>query len=131
MKAVRPVYKADCGQAIQSTQVKVSVKPETASAFKAACVVNNVSMASALSDFMCQYARLTADNGGHSVGLSTKRQRRAVIKVIIRQLERVRDNEEIYRDNIPENLKNGSAFDTAEQCVAMLDEAIELLDSAY
>jgi len=37
------------------TQIKVSVNPDTATAFKEACAVNGVSMASILSEFMDEY----------------------------------------------------------------------------
>jgi hypothetical protein len=112
-------------------QVKVSVKPEVAAAFKTACMKNNVSMASILSDFMSQYAGRLTVKGGYSANLSTRRQRRSFTQSLIRQLERVRDNEECYRDNIPDNLQGGSAFDSADQCVSILEEALDLLASAY
>jgi hypothetical protein len=128
---MKTVCKPDGGQGGQSTQVKVSVKTEVAAAFKTACVANDVSMASVLSDFMRQYAKLTAGKGGYAADLSTRRQRRAFIHEIIRQLERVRDNEERYCDNIPANLQGGSAFEDAQQCVAIMDEALDLLTSAY
>jgi hypothetical protein len=125
------VCKPDGRQGGQSAQVKVSVKTEVAAAFKAACAVNDISMAFVLSDFMRQYANLTAGKKGYAADLSTRRQRRAFAHEIIRQLERVRDNEEHYCDNIPANLQGGSAFEDARQCVAIMDEAIDLLTSAY
>ena len=113
------------------TQVKVSVKPEVAAAFKSACEANDVSMATTLSDFMSQYSGIATQKGNYAPNLSTRRQRRAFVQAIRQQLERVRDNEEIYRDNIPENLQGGSAFETAEQCIAALEEVLDLLGSAY
>ena len=113
------------------TQVKVSVKPETAAAFKAACAASNVSVTATISQFMSQYCNAAIEKRGYSPDLSTKRQRRAVTRSIIHQLERVRDNEERYRDNIPDNLQGSTSFDTAEQCISALYEAIELLESAY
>jgi hypothetical protein len=115
----------------KQAQVKVSVNLEVAAAFKAACAANGVSMASALSGFMSQYAHTMTEKAGCSVNLSTRRQRRACIQTLISQLERVRDNEEHYRNNIPDNLQGGSAFEAAEQCIAYLDEALDLLASAY
>ena len=112
-------------------QVKVSVKPEVATAFKVACAVNDVSMTSALSAFMIQYANIADDKRGYSANLSTRRQRRTYLQGLIRQLERVRNNEELYRDNIPDNLQNGGAYEAAERCVSVLDEALDLLASAY
>ena len=113
------------------TQVKVSVKPEVASAFKAACKANDTSMAAVLSDYMTRYSKTSVPGSGYSPSLSTRRQRRAAIQAIVHQLGRIRDNEELYRDNIPTNLQGGNAFDTADQCISQLDEAIDLLASAY
>jgi hypothetical protein len=112
-------------------QVKVSVKPELATAFKSACESANVSMAGEISLFMSQYVGACANKGGYSPDLSTRGKRRAAVNNIVKLLERVRSNEERCRDNIPDNLQGGSAFDNAEQSVSMLDEAIELLESTY
>ena len=87
------------------TQIKVSVKPETAAAFKAACAASDASMSAVLSQFMQKYSGKAAPKGGYAPDLSTKRQRRAAVSNIIDQLEWVLDNEELYRDNIPENLQ--------------------------
>ena len=116
---------------VKTVQIKVSVKPEVAAAFKAACAANEVSMAATLSDFMSHYSGTVKQKGGYTPNLSTRRQRRAAVQAIIHQLERVRDNEELYRDYIPENLHSGSAFETAEQCLAVLEETLDLLASAY
>jgi hypothetical protein len=131
IKRATPVIRTGDVHDQKQAQVKVSVKPEVAAAFKAACVANGVSMASALSGFMSQYARAVTEKAAYSVNLSTRRQCRACIQTLIRQLERVRDNEERYRDNIPDNLQSGSAFEAAEQCIASLEEALNLLASAY
>ena len=114
-----------------ATQVKISVSPEVARAFKAACAANGVSMAAVLSDCMSRYSGAAARKRGYAPNLSTRRQRRAAAQEAASLLERIRDNEGRYRDNIPENLQGGSAYEAAEQCVAMLDEALDLLGSAY
>lgn len=62
---------------------------------------------------------------------TTKRQRRAATKTIISQLEQIKAAEEGSRDNIPENLQGSSAFEAAEECISMLEEALESLNSAY
>ena len=116
---------------VHYTQVKVSVKPETAIAFKEACAINNVSMASAISQFMVQYSSISTKKSNYSPELSTRRQRRAAMQKLINLLERIRDNEEQYRDNIPDNLQGGSAYDNADQCISLLEEALDLLGSAY
>jgi hypothetical protein len=119
------------GYASNHTQDKVSVKTDTALAFKKACEVRDISMASAISQFMEQFCGAIAQKPGYSPDLSTRRQRRAAVGSITHQLERVRDNEEQYLENIPDNLRSGAAFDNAEHCISMLEEALDLLTSAY
>jgi len=113
------------------TQIKVSVKPETASAFKNACKISNVSMASVLSEFMDKYSNASRVKGGYAPDLSEKKKRRAVVQTIIQQLERIIENEERYCENIPGNLRESVAFDRAEHTVSSLSEALELLTEAY
>jgi hypothetical protein len=62
---------------------------------------------------------------------TTKRQRRAAMKRIMEQLQLIRTAEEQSRDNIPDNFQNSSTYEKAEECINALDEAIELLESAY
>ena len=113
------------------TQVKVSVRPEIAAAFKSACETAGISMSSALSGFMEGYASNSAKKTPPQVLTATRRQRRIAMKSLLACLEQIRGSEESYRDNIPENLQGGSAYDAADECVSILSEAIELLESAY
>ena len=111
--------------------MKISVKPETATAFKSACEKANVSMASELSMFMSHYVGTIADKPKNLPDLSAKRHRRAAVCNIIKLLESIKINEERCRDNMPNNLRGGSAFENAEQSISLLDDAIELLESVY
>jgi len=115
----------------QYTQVKVTVAPELAAAFKAACTASGSSMVSVISSFMEAYSKANAPKKGHLSSLSTKRQRRAAVQRILDQLVLIRDNEEKYKDNIPDNLQGSEAFHLADCCVSQIDEAIEALESAY
>lgn len=58
---------------------------------------------------------------------STKRKRRAAVEYIIKQLELIKEYEEKYRDNIPENLQNSEAYEAAEEYIEYLEEALEVL----
>ena len=78
------------------TQVKVSVPSEIANAFKAACAASGTTMTCVISQFMDKYSGNAVVKGGYSPNLSTRRQRRAATNNIIRQLERVKINEEQY-----------------------------------
>lgn len=47
-----------------------------------------------------------------------------------KQIEMLRDEEEEYKDNIPENLQNSARYDDAEAAVDALDSVIDSLDEA-
>jgi methylase of polypeptide subunit release factors len=114
------------------TQVKVAVDPELASSFKAACMISNVSMASKLSEFMAEYSGIVRQNKNKtSPDYSTRRKRRAAIKHILLELEQIKAEEERFIDNAPANLQSAPAYETADECVSALDEAIEQLGSIY
>jgi hypothetical protein len=53
------------------------------------------------------------------------------MKRLVRLLERVKDAEACYRDNIPENLRGSSVYDSADESVSVMEEALEILASAY
>ena len=110
------------------TQVKVSVDSEIAEAFKASCLASGISMANVLSRYMTKHSGISLKNKP-SAGFSSKRQRRAEIVKIIKNLENIKDCEENYKDRIPENLHSSEAFESAEQWVSVLDEVIEILES--
>jgi len=112
------------------TQVKVSVKPDIASAFKEACTATNVSMASELSKFMAEYSNFAASSKA-SFDLSTRQKRRTALKALVLQLEQLMAAEQRCRDNIPSNLQGSVVYDTADQYVSSLEEAIELLNGIY
>jgi hypothetical protein len=112
------------------TQIRVAVDPDVASAFKRACMASKVSLAGKLTQFMAEYSKTTIKRKTKP-DYSTKRQRRAAMHSLIKEIEHIRDAEEQYRDNIPENLQGSVVFDTADECVSLLEEAIELLSSIY
>jgi len=117
------------------TQVKISVDPDVAAAFKAACTSINVSMAGILSQFMSDYSGLVrsggfGDNADH-FDFSTRRKRRMVIKHVIQLLHSVMEGELFSMDRIPNNLKGTSAYESAEEIVSQLGEAIETLGQLY
>jgi len=115
-------------------QIKVSVNPEIATAFKTSCIDNGVSMASILSQFMSEYSNLSQTILTKKIVhdfTSTRGKRRQSIKTLIQKLELIRDAEEQYLDNIPENLKSSMRFDAADESVSILNEVIELLETAY
>ena len=110
-------------------QVKVTVCRDVADVFKDACAAADVSMASALSQFMTDYAGSAPAKPGPAAGYTTRRRRRAAIKKMIRQLVQIRNCEERYLDRIPENLQGSSISDAAEEFLSCIDEAIDALES--
>jgi hypothetical protein len=112
------------------TQVKISVNPELASSFKRACASANVSMASVLSQFMSGYCR-SGTKQKPLAAYGTRRQRRAAVGRMLRQLEMIKDAEEQYMGNIPENLQGSANYENAEQSVSLIEEGIDILASVY
>ena len=111
-------------------QVKISVSPGLAEAFKAACVAANEPMASVLAKHMAEYSQARTC-AGPAPGLATRRQRRAALKRLIVQLESIKAAEGRYRDNIPDSLLGSAVYDRAEETISAMEEAAELLASAY
>ena len=104
-------------------QVKVSVAPQIAAAFKGACAAANVSMAAELTRFMANYSNSMANNRD-APGYTTRRKRRTVIKRIIMQLEQLKAAEEYFLDNAPENLQGAPIYETADEYISIFDDVI-------
>lgn len=49
---------------------------------------------------------------------------------IYSELEALADEERDYRDNMPENLQNSERYETADNAVSSLEDALDNLDSA-
>lgn len=109
-------------------QVKISVAPAIADAFKKACAASKTSMAAELSRFMAEYSNTVVERKS-SPAYTTRRKRRAAIQAMTKQLELIRDCEEEYRDRIPDNLHGSVVYDRADELVSLLDEVIDLIDT--
>ena len=109
------------------SQVKVSVDPQIATAFKAACAASNVSMAAELTRFMVDYSKGTVKRKV-APDYTTRRKRRAVIKRILVELEQLRVAEERLIDNAPDNLQDAPIYETADEYIAIFDDVIGLLE---
>jgi len=114
------------------TQVKIHVAPETASAFKLKCQAAGVSMASVISQYMAEYSETAVKRPqAQTEDASTRKKRRQILSRATRLLEFARDGEEGLKDNMPENLQGSVNYETAEEIVSKLDEAIDLLNDIY
>jgi len=123
-------------------QLKISVNPDTATLFKAACAANNVSMAGVLSKFMDEYSHTDSKGERQSKTgprakdrplnlFETRRKRHDAVNNIKLQMEQLMIAEERYRDAIPENLQGSKWYDAADHSIELIQEIIELLSEAY
>jgi len=117
-----------------SKQVKVSIDPKVAIAFKAACVASDTSMAAELSAFMSDRARVlneSAEKRLKTDSLETRGKRRRQVSLIIARLVSIKEFEEAYQQRIPENLQESQAYENSSHSIDVLEEAINLLEDAY
>jgi hypothetical protein len=114
-------------------QIKVSVDKSLAASFKAGCAARGETVAGVLAAFM--RSRVGVSAGGPCLPAdsapSTRGKRRGRAGAILAELERIFDDEEVYLDNIPENMRGGQRADAAAHSLAMLADAIEALRDAY
>lgn len=112
-------------------QVKVCVPPETAAIFKTRCKADGVSMASEIARFMRGQNSESYSKKKQELRVVTRPQRRKTLALLIRNIDAIMDAEINYRDNIPESLRNSCRYEAAEQTVAALEEALNILITAY
>ena len=113
-------------------QINIAVRPELADAFKAACEQVQTPMREALISLMSQYcAAPPVIIEKKDKGYISRGNRRKATTAIIEQLKMIRQAEESYMKNIPTNLRDSSRYESAEQTVDVLDEAIAMLDNAF
>jgi len=114
-------------------QVKVYVSPELANEFKAACAAKGESMAAVLSRAMAEYCNRKPEKKTKAAkpDYSSREKRRAAMRRMLEQIEAIRDAEDAYKENIPENLQGARFYDNADQAVTALDEGIEALSMAF
>ena len=109
------------------TQVNVALPPQVAAAFKEKCLDAGVSMRSEIIRLVGESAPIKPP----PEQLDEKRKRRKAVKSIILRLEAIMEAERQYAERIPENLKNGEAYEVAEETVSALENAIGYLNEAY
>jgi hypothetical protein len=113
------------------TQVKVSVPPDIAAAFKATCAMYGNSQAGVLSKFMAEYSQACFKKAESSDKLDTRKRRRAAIKDIAARLEEVLAAEERYRDNVPENLEGSKWHQASEDSISAIEDIIDDMSDIY
>ena len=114
-------------------QVKVAVKPGTASAFKHACETAGVSMASVLSQYMAEYSAYGMKHKPASAAedASTKMKRRQLINRATHLVWLARNGEERAKDNTPGNLQCTSRYASSGESIAKMEGIIDQLCGVY
>jgi hypothetical protein len=113
------------------TQVKVSVTPDIAAAFKAACAKRGKSQASVLSKFMADYSKAGLKKSESVDKLDTRKRRRVAINVIAARLDDVLAEEERYRNSVPENLEGSKWHEASEESISVMQNIIDLIPDIY
>ena len=116
------------------TQIKISVAPELAAAFKANCSSKGVSMASEISRFMSSEISGCGKRTSYvppTPQYDTRQKRRRAVRKTILTLEDIKTAEQNYLENIPANLQGSSLYETAEETVDVLTDVLDRLSEAY
>jgi hypothetical protein len=118
--------------ALKDRQFKVSIERDLAETFKTSCAARGVSMASEISRFMREVSGVPLPSAVVIPdSISTRRNRRNAVAKIAACLRTIADAEDNYKENIPDNLKGGTAYDAAAATVDALEEATSLLEEAF
>jgi hypothetical protein len=118
--------------ATKNRQLKVSIERDLAEMFKTSCEARGVSMASEISRFIREVSDMSLPSPTViPYNTTTRRHRRGAAARVTASLRAIADAEENYKENIPENLKGGAAYDTAASAVDALEEAISLIEEAF
>lgn len=113
-------------------QLNIAVRPELAVAFRSACEQAQTPMREALITFMSKYCETPpVHKEQKGVNYAVRSNRRKATAAIVGELEKIRDAEEKYMQNMPINLQNSSRYEAAEQTVEALDESIGILGEAF
>ena len=107
-------------------QVKVSIAPDIAADFKAACAASNVSMSAEISRFMADYTNGSVKCKA-APNYSTRRHRRTAVKAMVKELGQIMSCEERVRDRTPDNLQASSAYEATEEAISTLEAGIDAL----
>jgi len=114
------------------TQVKVSVKPAVAAAFKAACSERDQSMASVISEYMTKYAvSPKMKRSAKKTSANTLQGRREMMRSVIDELTEILGGESDYIENMPENLRCSEKYEDAVSRYEALETTLELAAEIY
>lgn len=112
-------------------QLNINVSPELYKTFQMACEQNRSSMRKTITDFMTKYAVAPVAVKKPTKEHNSRSHRRKAVKIIADQLTKILEDEESYKSNIPDNLRNSSRYTAAEQAAEAMEAAIGLLNEAF
>ena len=112
---------------LKTRQVKVHVPLEVFIALKNMSAAHSISMSALITKLIVDATGINRPKMVMEPDYSTRRRRNAAITSIIKEIQRIKEYEERYRDNIPENLQNSVVYEAAEQHIEWLDEVLEVL----
>lgn len=113
------------------SQVKISIKPETAAAFKSACIAADDTMAGVLSRYMLTYAGQTHDAPGPVLNVKTLKDRRKTAVMVCDIVTALLNAEEKFINNAPESLISSTRYEMAEERVSILQDVLDAIEEAY
>lgn len=111
----------------ETRQLKVHVPLEVFIALKNMSVAHSISMSALITKLIVEATGINRPKIVMEPDYSTRRRRNAAVTSIIKEIKRIKEYEERYRDNIPENLQNSVVYEAAEQHIEWLDEVLEVL----
>lgn len=106
-------------------QIKFTLESDIVDAFKKRCTSDGVSMASVIRQFMSE----CSPEKPVETKINTRQHRKKAVHEVIGLLDRIVQEEETYRDRIPEAFQ--TRYETADQTCDQLTEAISSLEDAY
>ena len=105
--------------------MKFTVEADIASAFKAKCASEGVSMAATI----CRWMKTGQPFKAVKIKMDTRRHRRNAVAEIVGLLNALLDEESKYRDNIPEQFEQ--RVEAADYACDQLADAIASLEEAF
>jgi hypothetical protein len=130
-----PQSSKDRWNAAHYKQMKFSTPPQVATQFKLTCESQNLSMASVIVNFMCDYTGLSSishkDSQKMKLHTGTRKLRRKEMLFIIDTVTSIYNAEAGTLDKIPENFRETDAYVNTEEIVEALETALESLKNVY
>lgn len=128
-----PLKPNDRWNANHYKQLKFSLHPEIADAFKSACAERGLSMASVISQFMCDYSDIHHTNAIklEPDKLASRRLREKAMYAVITTITAIYNKEAESLAKIPVNFRDSDAYTETERIAEALETALEFAKDVY